>query len=195
MLGSWHCAGMCGPIASLMNQKKGLLLYHLGRLMSYTIAGSIIGQFGKLFLQTHIYKLRLISIFMFALIMISLGLILIFNFEYQKWILNSYNPFSKFYKKSTQIILKQSPFFVGFLSIALPCSWLWSFLALAAASQSPLRGALTLFIFWLGGIPALNALPFISRRLIQNASLGQKKIAGFVLLFSALYAILSFFNF
>ena len=54
-LGSLHCIGMCGPIAlALPSQSKsklsfysGRLLYNLGRVITYSIMGLIIGLIGQ----------------------------------------------------------------------------------------------------------------------------------------------------
>ncbi len=190
---------MCGPIAALVHQKKGLLHYHLGRLLSYSISGALIGQFGKLFLQTQITALRPILSVSFFLFLLATGILLFLNFKISisatlrlsAWVKNKFNRFSKWIAQKT---LQQSPFVIGLLSFALPCSWLWTFLVLAATTQSPILGAYTLFLFWLGGIPALNALPFVSKRLLKNSTLQQKKVAGIVLILAAIYSLLSFFN-
>ena len=55
LLGSFHCLGMCGPIAFVLplnrdNKVKSIaqtLLYHLGRLLSYTTIGLLFGLLGK----------------------------------------------------------------------------------------------------------------------------------------------------
>ena len=55
LLGSFHCVGMCGPIAFLLpvdrtnNYTKifQISLYHIGRILSYSIIGLIFGIVGK----------------------------------------------------------------------------------------------------------------------------------------------------
>ena len=66
LLGSFHCVGMCGPIAFLLpvDRKNSLkrvlqvLSYHAGRLFTYGIIGLLFGFLGRrlqLFgLQQHI---------------------------------------------------------------------------------------------------------------------------------------------
>lgn len=57
LLGSFHCVGMCGPIAFLLpvdhknNVRKlgQIFLYHFGRLSSYAIIGLLFGLLGKSF--------------------------------------------------------------------------------------------------------------------------------------------------
>ncbi|MBP9152406.1 MAG: sulfite exporter TauE/SafE family protein, partial [Flavobacteriales bacterium] len=54
-LGSFHCIGMCGPIALSvpMGGKSGLigiiraLAYNLGRVVTYSVLGLIVGFLGK----------------------------------------------------------------------------------------------------------------------------------------------------
>ena len=57
LLGSFHCIGMCGPIAFMLpvdrsnNFKKisQIFLYHLGRIFSYSLIGLLFGLLGKSF--------------------------------------------------------------------------------------------------------------------------------------------------
>lgn len=48
---SFHCLVMCGPFVSLLQTEKGkqipIYLYHLGRLISYTFLGMVLGFLGK----------------------------------------------------------------------------------------------------------------------------------------------------
>jgi uncharacterized protein len=48
ILGSLHCAGMCGPIQTLVaSNTKTSITYHFGRLISYATLGAIAGKFGE----------------------------------------------------------------------------------------------------------------------------------------------------
>ena len=55
LIGSFHCVGMCGPIAFMLPVdrdspiKKALqiLSYHLGRLFTYSLMGILFGYLGK----------------------------------------------------------------------------------------------------------------------------------------------------
>ena len=54
-LGSFHCIGMCGPIAIALPQHEGqknliytsALLYNIGRVITYSIIGLLFGTIGK----------------------------------------------------------------------------------------------------------------------------------------------------
>ena len=55
LLGSFHCVGMCGPIAFMLPVDRSnsfkkvtqISLYHFGRLISYSIIGLVFGLLGK----------------------------------------------------------------------------------------------------------------------------------------------------
>ena len=55
LLGSFHCLGMCGPIAFMLpvDREKPIkrflhiLSYHLGRIFTYAIIGILFGILGK----------------------------------------------------------------------------------------------------------------------------------------------------
>ncbi|MBX9806417.1 MAG: sulfite exporter TauE/SafE family protein, partial [Flavobacteriaceae bacterium] len=55
LISSFHCIGMCGPIAMMLpvdrsNQAKKvsqILTYHIGRLSAYAMIGLVFGLLGK----------------------------------------------------------------------------------------------------------------------------------------------------
>ena len=55
LLGSFHCIGMCGPIAFVLpldrSSKSKMIfqtfLYHFGRLLTYSLIGLLFGSIGK----------------------------------------------------------------------------------------------------------------------------------------------------
>ncbi len=46
VVGGWHCAGMCGPIAALGRGRLAQVAYQLGRLTSYLALGAFAGVTG-----------------------------------------------------------------------------------------------------------------------------------------------------
>jgi hypothetical protein len=61
-MGSFHCAGMCGPIALTLPKKatgtalEGKIFYNVGRIITYSILGAIIGLFGRSLMLTGFQK-------------------------------------------------------------------------------------------------------------------------------------------
>ena len=80
LAGSFHCIGMCGPIAFVIpvdrTSKTKLIiqtiLYHVGRLLSYSLIGFLFGLVGRgLYLAGFQQRLSILT----GLVMIALVLI------------------------------------------------------------------------------------------------------------------------
>ena len=185
LIGSWHCAGMCGPIATFVAQAKGLRSYHLGRGIAYTGLGGMAGWLGKFFLQSDFYWMRIFSGILLVMTVLIMGLNLFFDRKNRFLLPTSF--FKKWMTKSN------SSFFLGLLSVFLPCGWLYTYALAAAASQSAFSGALVMALFWLGSIPALSAFPVFVRKTLAISNRRKQKIAGGILIFASIYSIFSFY--
>lgn len=190
-LGSFHCAAMCGPVASLMSTRRHLLSYNLGRLCGYMLMGALAGSLGQFFLSSSIESLRWISVSLLALILFLLGLTKLFP-RHPLWLHRTQKTF-KIPVAWAEVFRSQTGFVVGSLTALLPCGWLYTFILAAVATRSAWGGALTLLLFWLGSVPALSALPTLVKKTIRHSNFQQQRIAGFILIFSSLYSLWSFF--
>ncbi len=91
LISSFHCVGMCGPIAMLlpvdrMNQAKKvtqILTYHFGRLTAYGSMGLLFGLLGKGFFMAGIQqKLSIvIGIVMIVVVLIPENIFAKYNFS------------------------------------------------------------------------------------------------------------------
>lgn len=189
-LGSWHCAGMCGPIATLMSNRGHLWLYHLGRLVSYSALGLAAGTLGSVFLKSDFITLRWVSAGVLALMLVFSGV----NLIYPKFLLQNFSGHKIFnlLKKLKLFTVDSSGFVVGLLTAFLPCGWLYTYVLAAIATRSAYAGTLTLVLFWLGGMPTLSAVPLMIRKTVHAGGLKQQRIAGVILIASGLYSLMSF---
>lgn len=165
-LGSFHCIGMCGPIAlalpvpksSNINFILGRIIYNLGRIISYAIMGGIFGWVGQK-----------ISFWGFQQgLSIFLGSLIIFFIFLPAKIKNQflvYSPVQKIIsplKLSIGKLFKQKslPAFltIGVLNGFLPCGFVYMGLAGAAAVADPVTGMLVMIFFGLGTFPAMLAV-------------------------------------
>lgn len=150
---SIHCISMCGAInlyASSNNNTNNLkkfknpLLYNLGRLISYTVLGAIIGGIGKAFSINYIVQSTIIliaSIFMITMSLSMLGIITISNKI-----------------KTCKIVQKfktKNSFIIGILNGLMPCGPLQAMQIYALSTASIVYGALSMFLFCLGTIPLM----------------------------------------
>lgn len=183
--GSWHCAAMCGPIASLVSNRGSLLYYHLGRAISYMTLGAAGGYIGTLLLKSELQVIRLVSGVLFALIIVVMG---IQTFKGRNQVktpsfLNLHRYFTKM----------SSGFTMGLLSAFLPCGWLYTYLFAAIATKSPLSGILVMGLFWLGGLPALSTLSMFVKKSVQMAPERKQRLSGTILVVAGLYSVFSFY--
>ena len=165
--GSPHCLGMCGGIVSalsfaLSNQtpKRRLLLqtlYHLGRLISYSFLGLLVGLLGKgLLAPLANSKWPYVAT---ALMMIMFGLYL------TGW----WRGLDKLEAVGGRLWQKMSPLRQRFMPINsppraliagmlwgfLPCGLVYSALALALTSANALTASAAMLAFGLGTLPMM----------------------------------------
>ena len=196
LLGSFHCVGMCGPIAFVLpvdrtnkfKQGYQTFLYHIGRLLAYSSIGLLFGLLGKgLYLAGFQQRLSiLLGILMIALVLIPLR------------ILNKYN-FSKPVYRSIGIIksklglyLKKKSnkaiFTIGFFNGFLPCGMVYMALVGAVATSEFYLGALYMFLFGLGTIPMMTVAVYSKNIFSLNIrNKIQKAIPVFVVLIGLLF--------
>jgi sulfite exporter TauE/SafE len=164
-LGSFHCAGMCGPIAlalpgsngSMLSLLTGRLAYNLGRGVTYSLLGIIVGLLG------HSFSIRGwqsdLSIFSGVLIILF---VLISNKRFLSFLNGKLVGVSFFFKQKLGILMKRhsvgSLFAVGLLNGILPCGFVYLALAGAATTKGPMEGAVYMFLFGIGTLPIMLIL-------------------------------------
>lgn len=178
-IGSWHCAIMCGPMSCFLTSKKQLLSYQVGRLISYVLAGAFSGWVSQFLLNSYSW-LKYISV-------ITITILLVINFFGSEKKFHLSSTFGKYF-----IRYRENTLLLGFLTVLLPCGWLYTFILSAMAARSALGGALVMFSFYLSTVPALSAGQILMKKLIEKNNLNKQKIASIVLLCSSLFSLWSF---
>ncbi|HEY8271590.1 MAG TPA: sulfite exporter TauE/SafE family protein [Pseudobdellovibrionaceae bacterium] len=191
-LGSWHCAGMCGPFAALTGSRGQLWHYHLGRLIIYFSLGTASGFFGEFVLKSEFRWLRATGAFLLGITLIVMGLQYLLSANIWQ---NSHHwagkLFQRLYLKIKIFKFSRSSFVIGLMAGLLPCMWLYTYVLAASATKSPWAGGFTMILFWLGGLPALSAVSMMIRPALQKSNERKQKIAGGVLVCAGLYALVS----
>lgn len=155
LLSSLHCAGMCGGIALaqnashwLDNELKPTLLYNLGRVMSYTLLGGIIGAAGSVldFSPALMAAITILAGFITVLIGTNmLGIPLVRR-------LLSILPSRRLKHRP------QNPFIIGLLNGLMPCGPLQAMQVYALGMGNFAAGAFAMFSFALGTVPMMAGL-------------------------------------
>lgn len=163
-LGSFHCVGMCGPIALVLpvhrfgvaGKYTGILLYNLGRASTYAIIGLIFGFLGNQFRLWGLQQLISIVAGVFLLLFVLSGASFISRIKWLTSIKQTVqNALGNLLKSSSS---PSSLFSIGLLNGLLPCGLVYVAIAAALATTHTLHGALLMFSFGLGTIPVMATL-------------------------------------
>ena len=183
---SFHCVGMCGPIAFslpvyyLPAPKKltGILLYHAGRILIYSLLGLFFGFVGRQF-----YVAGLQQYFSIALGCIIL-LILLQSALSKKLVRIKY--FDQFQEKLQNIIAfyiqkKQlyGMLILGMANGLLPCGMVYFAITGAMAAGNLSGGVAFMLFFGLGTFPAMFLLTYFGTIISLNVRNHMRKAIPF----------------
>jgi hypothetical protein len=184
MLGSFHCVGMCGPLAMSIPKAgdgklmviAGRLLYHVGRTFTYAIIGAVLGLIGQgIFLAG---MQQWFSIGLGVVLLMYLFLPRLFGKKVRLG-------FPQKIKTKMILLFKKKgltfSFLIGMLNGLLPCGLVYMAVAGALATGDPLHGLLFMAAFGVGTMPLMLALVFTFQRFSQNfKNTVQRAIPAFV---------------
>lgn len=173
LFGSMHCVGMCGPLAlvipvhhlSPVRKFFMLLLYQLGRVITYASLGLIFGFAGR-----RLYLAGLQQWFSIGVGIFILTFLILFYF-YKKTIQPSF--MQAFYKRIQQVIitLLQSKknsityLLLGMANGLLPCGMVYVAIAAALTGTTITESVLFMAVFGLGTLPAMLTFSYFGASL------------------------------
>jgi hypothetical protein len=198
LLGSFHCVGMCGPIAFMLpvdrtnsiKKVSQIAIYHFGRLLSYSLIGLVFGLIGK-------------SLYIFGFqqqLSILIGVLMILVVVIPQKTFNKYNFSKPIYRTISKIksalgaALKKKTMdtflTIGFLNGFLPCGLVYMALFAAIAGGNAANGSLYMAVFGLGTIPLMTTAIYFSHFLKgKTRQRIQKAIPVFVIVIGALFIL------
>ena len=192
---SLHCVSMCGGInlsqcinyndtiyKGTLSTIKPAFLYNLGRVISYTIFGAIVGGIGSIISFTGWMQSLIQLIASIFMIIMGLNMLNIFP-----W-LRKLNPrMPKIFAKKFKSKNNNSPFFIGLLNGFMPCGPLQAMQIYAISTGSVTKGAISMFLFSLGTVPLMFGLGTLS-------SYMSKKFSNKIMKFGAILVIVLGFS-
>lgn len=182
LLGSFHCAGMCGAFVAIatgdtsLGRRGHVLLqaaYHLGRLITYICLGAAAGEAGRLIdIAGALAGLRPLAAIIAGLTMAWFGVVLLLRSSgWQIARLKLPAAWLRFMSSLHRVAMNRPPLaraaMIGLLTTLLPCGWLYAFVISAAGTAHPATGALVMAVFWIGTLPMLVAVG-ASTRLVMG---------------------------
>ncbi len=198
LLGSFHCVGMCGPIAFMLPVDRSntvkkitqIAIYHFGRLLAYSIIGLIFGLIGK---SLYIFGFQQQLTIIIGVLMILVVLIPQQTFNKYNFSRPVYRLISKVKSALGSAMKKKTMdtfLTIGFLNGFLPCGLVYMALFAAIAGGNALNGILYMAVFGLGTIPLMTTAIYFSQFLKGKARQRiQKAIPVFVILIGALFIL------
>jgi len=213
LFSSLHCIGMCGSIIGTLtlslkpevrNNKSRLfpyvLNYNIGRIVSYTLAGLLVGLAESLITlplgMDHGHRvLQLFS----SIIMIGAGFYIAGWFPRFAYIEKAGAGFWKliepYGRKLIPVTTRTQAYLFGMVWGWLPCGLVYAALALAATTGDITRSAITMLAFGLGTLPAVVGVGIMTNVLTKLSRMHRfKQVIGLLLVLVALVAVFPWLN-
>ncbi len=181
LVGSLHCAGMCGAFAAFATaldggEQRGATAklnaaYNIGRLTTYTMLGVVAGSFGGAFdMLGDTLGVQRVMALVAGLSMVVFGAIAILRLN---GVTLPRAPIPKPLRSAAmgahRFAADKPPvaraLITGLATTLLPCGWLYAFVLLAAGTGSWLWGGVTMAVFWMGTVPVMVAIGVGARQL------------------------------
>ncbi len=181
LLGSLgHCVGMCTPVTLLLSRpaqqspttppsRTWVFLLHLGRLTTYAGLGAVAGLLGHA-LQQATRNLRPLQ---GGLALLIAAVLLYSGLALGGWLPSLETLWSGGIRRWGRAVRKVShitapkpihAYGLGLLWGLLPCGLVYAALLLAGATGQPFQGALAMFLFGLGTVPAMVGMGWLALR-------------------------------
>jgi len=173
LVGSLHCAGMCGAFVAMavgvghdkpVSKTRLQAAYHLGRLGVYSAIGAGFGLAGgAVDLGGRAVGLHRAAVLLAASTMIVVGLVTLLRMAGVR-VPRAASPgfMQRAFVRAHGLASRLSPvkrsLVIGLMTGLLPCGWLYAFALVAAGTAHPLAGALTMAAFWIGTLPVMVAV-------------------------------------
>jgi uncharacterized protein len=193
LLSSLHCISMCGPLIcqTSNNNIKNMVLYQIGRLLSYLTLGFSLYSLSSTVLKNLSSSLQNYSLLILILIYFYVGVTILIKKKKPSFT-NKY--LSKMYKYLfAKISTKKSsggvPFFMGLISALLPCGLLHAFLLGVVPMQKPLVVFLYISSFWISTSPALMGVGFSLNKLKSFFKVKSPHALGIFYVFMGFYLV------
>lgn len=164
---------------------KPLLHFNIGRLASYFVLGGLVGLLGQsITLSTRMTGYMNILV---ALVMLYLALTILNIVPKGSFPIRPPKKLSRWIANLSESNDPRTPFLFGALTFFLPCGFTQSLQLVALASGNFATGAVVMFVFALGTLPALLGISAISSSVKGKVSHLFLRFSGALVLLLALF--------
>ena len=199
-VGSLHCLGMCGPIAMALpmgsrttaGRLYGGILYNLGRVLTYTWLGLVLGLAGGFLVTPRVQSS--ISIFFGGAILLYLLLPSSLKNAMGKKTPGFLPALRRHLGRLLSTQTNSSYFGIGLLNGLLPCGMIYLALASSFLAGGVWEGGLFMLSFGAGTFPAMLAAVFFGSLINQQVRLKLRKAVPVFLACMAVLLVLRGLN-
>ena len=201
-IGSFHCIGMCGPIALTLPVQHlqgayklaGIWLYNGGRISAYALMGMLFGWMGRQFYLGGLQQWLSIALGSALLLIVLLPYLT--GRKQQLFTLPGI--FTNGIKNILGQLLRRRQFHtlyaIGFFNGLLPCGLVYLGITGAIATGHLFKGALFMMAFGAGTLPAMITLSMCSQLISIRARHFMKRSIPFVMAAMGLLLIIRGMN-
>jgi len=176
LFGGLHCAGMCGGFigALQMNRPTGVSAarlaagYHVGRITSYTLAGTLLGLIGGGLYAADVLPVQIVLLIGGSIMLLAIGATM---FGRNRWLkrieplgVGIWRVVGPWARRVYPPRSAAQSFAAGLAWGWIPCGMVYGALPLALLAGGPWQGAMVMLAFGLGTLPNLVVVDAVASR-------------------------------
>jgi sulfite exporter TauE/SafE len=193
--GSFHCVGMCGPLAMALpmqqNGKKlpAIMLYLLGKTITYSLLGGLFGLFGSRLVIAGLQQAMSISL---GFLLFAITLCMLFKKAWfhqgiiASWISTQLSPL---FIQLLNTDSRYSAVVFGMLNGLLPCGLVYMGIIGAIATGSIINGMLFMALFGIGTMPIMLSFLLMAKQFSFSFKRTIQKITPYLMMLMAVLLI------
>jgi sulfite exporter TauE/SafE len=198
IIGSFHCVGMCGPLAlslplnnnTIQSKLLGVLLYNFGRITTYSFLGFAFGMIGKSMVLFGFQQWLSIVLGISILVIILLA-------KYFPIALKHFNWSKRFFEVLRggigKLFFSKNPaslYSIGVLNGLLPCGLVYMAIAGSIAISDLTNSVVFMAAFGFGTVPAMCMVAFFGNYISINLRKKMRQFYPFMMMLIACLLIL-----
>lgn len=168
VLGSFHCLGMCGPLAlslpvqQFQGSKKwaSILLYNSGRVLTYGLLGITIGAIGEIFSWWGLQQMLSILAGVVLLVLLFSRFSVVNKIRWmhngRKWVQLQLGKTLAMAKSPASFLV------IGILNGLLPCGLVYAAITASLATMDTMHGMIIMISFGLGTFPMMIGILYLN---------------------------------
>ena len=171
LVGSFHCLGMCGPIALALpvhdqvslRRWLGRLSYNLGRITTYALLGGVLGLLGQSLAMAGLQQALSVTLGLLIILGVVLPTTLLHRLSPNHFVARLIGRVKRSMQRMFAVRTYAATFGLGALNGLLPCGLVYVGLAGAMATGYAVEGAAYMATFGLGTLPMMLGVSLLGQ--------------------------------